>query len=55
MKSYVLAKIRRAQLATLDPLLDEVVAAVESIIAGGVEKAMARFNARRAPGVKEEP
>jgi len=54
MKSYVLAKIRRAQLETLDPLLDEVVTAVESIITGGVEKAMARFNARRAPGAKEE-
>ena len=54
MKSYVLAKIRRAQLETLDPLLDEVVTAVESIITEGVEKAMARFNARRAPGVKEE-
>ena len=54
MKSYVLAKIRRAQLETLDPLLDEVVTAVESIITEGVEKAMARFNARRAPGAKEE-
>ncbi|MCX6603749.1 MAG: aminoacyl-tRNA hydrolase [Acidobacteria bacterium] len=54
MKSYVLAKIRRAQLETLDPLLDEVVKAVESIITEGVEKAMARFNARRAPGAKEE-
>lgn len=54
MKSYVLAKIRRAQLETLDPLLDDVVAAVDSIITEGVEKAMARFNARRAPGAKEE-
>ena len=54
MKSYVLAKIRRAQLETLDPLLDEVVTAAESIITEGVEKAMARFNARRAPGAKEE-
>ena len=54
MKSYVLAKIRRAQLETLDPLLDEVVTAVETIITEGVEKAMARFNARRAPGAKEE-
>jgi peptidyl-tRNA hydrolase, PTH1 family len=54
IKSYVLAKIRRAQLETLDPLLDDVVAAVDSIITEGVEKAMARFNARRAPGAKEE-
>ena len=54
IKSYVLAKIRRAQTATLDPLLDEVNLAVESIITEGVEKAMARFNARRALGAKEE-
>jgi PTH1 family peptidyl-tRNA hydrolase len=46
---FVLAPIKGGQKKQLDELLDKAAQAVESIIAGGVEKAMAEFN-RRAPG-----
>jgi PTH1 family peptidyl-tRNA hydrolase len=49
----VLAKLKRAHQEELDELLDYASQAVESIIAEGVEKSMAKFN-RRAPGLKEE-
>ncbi len=49
----VLGKLKRAQREELDELLDYASQAVESIIAEGVEKSMAKFN-RRAPGLKEE-
>ena len=49
----VLAQLRRAHKQELDELLDYASDAVESIIAQGVEKSMAKFN-RRAPGVQEE-
>ncbi len=49
----VLAKLKRAQKEELDELLDYASQAVESIIAEGVEKSMAKFN-RRAPGSNEE-
>jgi peptidyl-tRNA hydrolase, PTH1 family len=49
----VLGKLNRAQRQELDELLDYASQAVESIIAEGVEKSMAKFN-RRAPGLKEE-
>ncbi len=49
----VLAKLKRAQREELDELLDYASDAVESIIAEGVEKSMAKFN-RRAPGSNEE-
>ena len=49
----VLAKLKRAQRQELDELLDYASQAVESIIAEGVEKSMAKFN-RRAPGLNEE-
>ena len=49
----VLAKLKRAQREELDQLLDYAAQAVESIIAEGVEKSMAKFN-RRAPGSNEE-
>ncbi len=49
----VLGKLNRAQRQELDELLDYTSQAVESIIADGVEKSMAKFN-RRAPGLKEE-
>jgi len=49
----VLAKLKRAQREELDELLDYAAQAVESIIAEGVEKSMAKFN-RRAPGSNEE-
>jgi PTH1 family peptidyl-tRNA hydrolase len=50
---FVLAPFRRAQKKDLDELLDYAAQAVESIISGGVEKSMARFN-RRARGDQTE-
>ncbi|MBC8166635.1 MAG: aminoacyl-tRNA hydrolase [Bryobacteraceae bacterium] len=50
---FVLSPIRKAQMEELDELLDHAAAAVESIIAEGVEKAMTKFN-RRARGIKQE-
>ena len=49
----VLAKLKRAHKEELDELLDYASQAVESIIAEGVEKSMAKFN-RRAPSLNEE-
>ncbi len=49
----VLAKLKRARKQELDDLLDYASEAVESIIAEGVEKSMAKFN-RRAQGLNEE-
>jgi peptidyl-tRNA hydrolase, PTH1 family len=50
---YVLSPFRKAQLEDLDELLDHSAAAVESIIAEGVEKSMTKFN-RRARGLNKE-
>jgi PTH1 family peptidyl-tRNA hydrolase len=50
---FVLAPMCSERKKQLDELLDAASAAVESIIAGGVEKAMAAHN-RRAPGVDRE-
>lgn len=50
---FVLSQMRKAQLEELDELLDHAAAAVESIIAEGVDKSMTRFN-RRARGAQEE-
>ncbi|MGA2216189.1 MAG: aminoacyl-tRNA hydrolase, partial [Bryobacteraceae bacterium] len=49
----VLAKLKRARRKELDELLDYASEAVESMIAEGVEKSMAKYN-RRAPGLNEE-
>ena len=49
----VLAKLKRAHRQELDALLDYASEAVESIIAEGVEKSMAKYN-RRAQGLNEE-
>jgi len=49
----VLAKLKRAHKQELDELLDYASEAVESIIAEGVEKSMAKFN-RRAQGLNED-
>ena len=49
----VLAKLKRAHKEELDELLDYASQAVESIIAEGVEKSMAKFN-RRAQGSTPE-
>ena len=51
--TFVLAPFRRAQKQEVDEVAGRGVAAVESIIADGVEKSMAVFN-RRAGGLKEE-
>jgi len=50
---FVLAPFKGGQNKELDELLDAASAAVESIIAGGVDKAMAAYN-RRAPGTTRE-
>jgi peptidyl-tRNA hydrolase, PTH1 family len=49
----VLAKLKRAHKQELEELLDYASEAVESIIAEGVEKSMAKYN-RRAQGLNEE-
>jgi peptidyl-tRNA hydrolase, PTH1 family len=49
----VLAQLKRVRKQELDELLDYASQAVESIIAEGVEKSMAKFN-RRAQGLNEE-
>ena len=53
MKEYVLSKVRKAQMETLESTLRQACAAVETIITEGVEKAMAIHN-RRAQGANEE-
>jgi PTH1 family peptidyl-tRNA hydrolase len=50
---FVLASMKGEQRKQLDELLDNASQAVESIIAGGVEKAMAAHN-RHAPGTNRE-
>lgn len=50
---FVLAPFKSGQKKELDELLDAASAAAESIIAQGVEKAMAAYN-RRAPGSTRE-
>ncbi len=52
-KHYVLAPLSKALRTQLDSWLDEASLALETIMSGGVEKAMAQFN-RRAPASKEE-
>ncbi|MGH9613632.1 MAG: aminoacyl-tRNA hydrolase, partial [Bryobacteraceae bacterium] len=49
----VLAQFKRARKKELDDLLGYAAEAVESIIAGGVEKSMAKYN-RRADGINED-
>lgn len=53
MKDYVLSKVRKAQMETLESTLAAAQAAVETIITEGVEKAMTIHN-RRAQGANEE-
>jgi peptidyl-tRNA hydrolase, PTH1 family len=53
MKDYVLSKVRKAQMETLDSTLAYTRQAVEAIITEGVEKAMTKHN-RRAQGANEE-
>ena len=51
---FVLAPMRRALKEELDELLDFACQAVESIVAEGVERAMAKFNRRARGEGKEE-
>ena len=51
---YVLAPIKRSQIEELDDLLERGALAVESIIAEGVDKAMAKFNRRARGSTNEE-
>src|ERR1039457_7286127 len=50
---YLLAPMKRSQRTELDEFIDYAADAVRAIIAGGVKKAMTRYN-RRAPGLHEE-
>jgi peptidyl-tRNA hydrolase len=50
---FVLAPFRRAQKQEVEEIAGRGAAAVESILADGVEKSMAVFN-RRAGGLKTE-
>lgn len=50
---FLLSPIKKAQFEELDELLDHAARAVESVIAEGVEKSMAKYN-RRARGLTEE-
>ncbi len=52
-KDYLLSPLRRGQKQELEEMLGEAAAAIESIIADGVEKSMAKFN-RRAEGRDKE-
>ena len=50
---YLLAPMKRSQRTELDEFIDYAADAVRAIIAGGVEKAMTKYN-RRAPGLNNE-
>jgi PTH1 family peptidyl-tRNA hydrolase len=52
-EKFVLAPFKRAQKQEVDEVVGRGAAAVESILAEGVEKSMAVYN-RRAQGLKEE-
>jgi PTH1 family peptidyl-tRNA hydrolase len=51
--TYVLKSFKKAQMQEVDEMVAQACAAVESIIADGVEKSMTMFN-RRAGGLKQE-
>lgn len=52
-KDFLLSPLNREQRNELDSLLDEASQAVETVVADGVDKAMAKFN-RRAGGIEQE-
>jgi PTH1 family peptidyl-tRNA hydrolase len=52
-EKFVLSPFKKAQMQEVDEMVDRAAAAVETIIAEGVEKSMTMFN-RRAPGLLEE-
>jgi PTH1 family peptidyl-tRNA hydrolase len=49
----VLSPFKKAQMQDVEEMVERGCAAVETIIAEGVEKSMTKFN-RRAPGLNEE-
>jgi peptidyl-tRNA hydrolase, PTH1 family len=51
---YVLEPIRKPMWNELDEMLDQAADAIESILAEGVEKSMAKYNTRHARGSTEE-
>ena len=51
---FVLEPIRKPMWNELDEMLDQAADAIESILAEGVEKSMAKYNLRRAQGSTEE-
>ena len=52
--NFVLEPIRKPMWKELDEMLDQAADAIESILAEGVEKSMAKYNLRRAQGSTEE-
>jgi peptidyl-tRNA hydrolase, PTH1 family len=51
---FVLDPIRKPGWKELDEMLDQAAEAIESILAEGVDKSMAKYNTRRAQGSTEE-
>jgi peptidyl-tRNA hydrolase, PTH1 family len=51
---FVLEPIRKPKWNELDEMLDQAADAIESILAEGVEKSMAKYNIRHAQGSTEE-
>lgn len=52
-KQYLLSPVRRSQREELDRILDQAAEAIESVIADGVEKSMAKFNRKNEPAAPE--
>ena len=50
---FLLSPLKRSQQKELEEMVDRARAAIESIVAEGVEKAMTMYN-RRAPGLNQE-
>src|SRR5271165_1327653 len=53
-KDYLLSRLTRQQIETLDTFVDLAADATESIITEGVEKSMAKYNRRAQGGTTEE-
>lgn len=48
-KDYLLSPVRRGQRQELDLVLEQAALAIESVVAEGVDKSMAKFNRRAEP------
>jgi peptidyl-tRNA hydrolase, PTH1 family len=53
-KDYLLAPMRRQELAVLDEVLDRARSAVEMVLTKGVGAAMNEFNQRQGSGIREQ-